>query len=281
MLSGEPMEKFDIKKASRALYSAPAGKFSVVDVPAFSYFMIDGAGDPNTAPEYKAAVEALYAASYTLKFMSKAALRRDYVVPPLQGLWWAEDMSDFVARRKDRWRWTMMIVVPNFIERSMAEEAIVKAKEKKGLPALPHLRFEQLEEGRAVQILHIGSYDDEGPILERLHQDFLPAHRLTPSGHHHEIYLNDPRKTPAEKLKTIFASRYGARPEHPGSVRQRRWREPLPERSRTRRRVLVWKVAPRPMKMGTIRSPWRYEGVSGATPRFATASILPQSFYDG
>ena len=198
------MEKFDIKKASKALYSAPAGKFSVVDVPAFSYFMIDGAGDPNTAPEYKAAIEALYAASYTLKFMSKAALRRDYVVPPLQGLWWAEDMSDFVARRKDRWRWTMMIVVPNFIERSMAEEAIVKAKEKKGLPALPRLRFEQLEEGRAVQILHIGSYDDEGPVLKRLHQDFLPAHRLTPSGHHHEIYLSDPRKTPAEKLKTIL-----------------------------------------------------------------------------
>jgi hypothetical protein len=86
----------------------------------------------------------------------------------------------------------------------MAEEAVVKAKETKGLPALPRLRFEQLEEGRTVQILHVGSYDDEGPILKRLHQDFLPAHRLTPSGHHHEIYLSDPRKTPAEKLKTIL-----------------------------------------------------------------------------
>jgi hypothetical protein len=204
LLSEEPMEKFDIKKAYKALYGAPTGRFAVVDVSAFNYFMIDGAGDPNTAPEYKAAVEALYAASYTLKFMSKAALRRDYVVPPLEGLWWAEDMTDFVARRKGQWRWTMMIVVPDFIERSMAEEAIVKTKEKKGSPALSRLRFERLEERQAVQTLHVGSYDDEGPILKSLHQKFLPAHRLTPSGHHHEIYLSDPRKTPAEKLKTIL-----------------------------------------------------------------------------
>jgi hypothetical protein len=198
------MEKFDIKKACKTLYGAPIGAFAVVDVPELNYFMIDGAGDPNTASEYKAAVEALYAASYTLKFMSKAALRRDYVVPPLEGLWWSEDMADFVARRKDRWRWTMMIAVPDFIEGAMAGEAIVKAREKKELPALPRLRFERLIEGQAVQTLHIGSYDDEGPILKRLHVEFLPAHQLAPSGHHHEIYLSDPRKTAAEKLKTIL-----------------------------------------------------------------------------
>jgi len=198
------MEKFDIKKACKALYSAPAEEFAIVDGYPLNYLMIDGAGDPNTAPEYKAAVEALYAASYTLKFMSKAALHRDYVVPPLEGLWWAKDMTDFVARRKDRWRWTMMIAAPDFIERPMAEDAIVKAKEKKGLPALQRLRFERLEEGQAVQTLHVGSYDNEGPILKRLHQEFLPARQFTPSGHHHEIYLSDPRKTPAEKLKTIL-----------------------------------------------------------------------------
>lgn len=204
MPTREPMEKFDIKKACKALYGAPAGKFAVVDVPSLNYFMIDGAGDPNTAPEYKAAVEALYAASYTLKFMSKAALLRDYVVPPLEGLWWATDMTDFVARRKDRWRWTMMIAVPDFIERPVAEAAIVKAKVKKELPALRRLHFEELAEGQAVQTLHVGAYDDEGPILKTLHEEFLPAHRLVPSGHHHEIYLSDPRKTAAAKLKTIL-----------------------------------------------------------------------------
>jgi hypothetical protein len=136
--------------------------------------------------------------------MSKAALHRDYVVPPLEGLWWSEDMADFAARRKDRWRWTMMIAVPDFVEGSMADEATVKARQKKELPALPRLRFERLQEGQAVQTLHVGAYDDEGPILKRLHQEFLPAHRLAPSGHHHEIYLSDPRKTSAEKLKTIL-----------------------------------------------------------------------------
>jgi hypothetical protein len=198
------LEKFDIRKACKPLYGAPHGAFVIVDTSPLDYFMIDGAGDPNTALDYKTAVAALYAASFTLKFMSKAALRRDYVVPPLEGLWWAEDMMDFRLRRKDRWCWTMMIAVPGFIARPMAEQAIAKAEEKKGLPALAHLRFERLEEGQTVQTLHVGSYDDEGPVLKRLHEEFLPAHRLTPSGHHHEIYLSDPRKTPPERLKTIL-----------------------------------------------------------------------------
>ncbi|WP_316189547.1 GyrI-like domain-containing protein [Bradyrhizobium sp. SZCCHNS1054] len=198
------MEKFDIKKARKSLYVPPHNEFVMIEVPALNYFMVDGAGDPNNAPEYAAAIEALYAASYTLKFMSKEVMKRDYVVPPLEGLWWADDMEDFAARRKERWRWTMMIAVPDFIERQTVEAAIEKAKEKKGLPALALLRFEQLEEGQAVQTLHVGSYDDEGPILKKLHQEYLPSQRLLPSGHHHEIYLSDPRKTPVEKLKTVL-----------------------------------------------------------------------------
>ena len=198
------MDKTDIKKTHKALYRPPVGEFAIIEVPAFSYFMIDGAGDPNTAPAHKAAIEALYAASYTLKFMCKDELKRDYVVPPLAGLWWAEDMADFAARRKDRWLWTMMIMVPDPMERAMAERAIARAIEKKSLPALSKLRFERLEEGRAVQTLHIGSYDQEGPILKRLHEEFLPANGLTEAGRHHEIYLSDPRKTAAEKLKTIL-----------------------------------------------------------------------------
>lgn len=198
------MDKYDIKKACKALYGAPAGRFEQVEMPAMQYLMIDGAGDPNTAPGYVAAVEALYTASYTLKFMSKAELKRDYVVPPLEGLWWAEDWSDFVARRKERWRWTMMIAVPEFVPAAMAEKAIAQAIEKKGLAALSKLRVERLEEGSVVQTLHVGPYDDEGPTLQTLHEAFLPAQGLVPTGHHHEIYLSDPRKTAAAKLKTVL-----------------------------------------------------------------------------
>lgn len=198
------MEKIDIKKQYQTLYSGHVGKFIVFDLQDLTYFSVDGAGDPNAVPEYAAAVEALYAASYTLKFMSKETLKRDYVVPPLEGLWWADDMADFTARRKDRWRWRMMILVPDFIGETMAKEAITRAHEKKRLPALSKVRFVHLEEGKVVQTLHIGSYDDEGPILKKLHDEFLPAKGFVEAGHHHEIYLSDPRKSPVERMKTIL-----------------------------------------------------------------------------
>lgn len=198
------MEKIDIKKQYKALYSGRVGEFIVLDLPPLTYFSFDGAGDPNAVPEYMAAVEALYAASYTLKFMSKEILERDYVVPPLEGLWWADDMADFTARRKDCWRWRMMILIPNFIGEAMAKAAITRAQEKKRLPALSKLRLVHLEEGQVVQTLHIGSYDDEGPVLKKLHDDVLPARGLVEAGHHHEIYLSDPRKTSVAKLKTIL-----------------------------------------------------------------------------
>ncbi|MEP9351952.1 GyrI-like domain-containing protein [Xanthobacter sp. KR7-225] len=198
------MEKIDVKKRYKALYGAPIGAFIVLDLPPLTYFAVDGAGNPNTAAEYGAAVEALYAASYTLKFMSKDSLKSDYVVPPLEGLWWADDMADFTARRKDRWKWRMMILVPDFVGDAMAKEAIARTKAKKKLPGLSKLCVTRLEEGRVAQTLHVGSYDDEGPILERLHGEFLPANGLAPTGHHHEIYLSDPRKTAADKLKTVL-----------------------------------------------------------------------------
>ena len=204
LLAETSMEKIDLKKRYKVLYSGSVGEFTVIDVPPLNYFMIDGFGDPNVEPQYKEAVEALYAASYTLKFMSRDALGKDYVVPPLEGLWWAEDYGHFLSGRKDRWSWTMMIMVPDFIEQAMAGKAVIQAREKKGLPALSKLRFARLEEGRAIQTLHIGSYADEGPILQRLHEEFIPANGLVEAGLHHEIYLGDPRKTPAEKLKTLL-----------------------------------------------------------------------------
>jgi len=198
------MEKLDLRKLHKRLYGPPAGRFETVDVPPFNYLMIDGEGDPNTAAEYRQAVEALYSAAYTLKFKSKTALGRDYVVPPLEGLWWSDDMEDFVARRKDRWKWTMMIAIPDFIDPPFVDAAIAAAMKKKALPAFDRLYVERLEEGRVAQTMHIGPYDDEGPVLRRLHEEFLPENGLRPTGKHHEIYLGDPRKTAPEKLKTIL-----------------------------------------------------------------------------
>ena len=198
------MAKFDLKKDLKHLYS-PAARFSLVDVPPLQFLMADGHGDPNTAAEYAQAVEALYAVSYKSKFVSKAQAGQDYVVMPLEGLWWAADMETFTtARDKSAWDWTMMILQPEWITREMFEEAAGQVAKQKALPALPRLRLETYHEGLSVQIMHVGSYDDEGPVLQRLHREFLPENGLEPAGKHHEIYLGDPRKVAPEKLKTVL-----------------------------------------------------------------------------
>jgi len=167
--------------------------------------MIDGHGDPNAEQAYQEAVEALYAVAYKLKFASKKTLGKDYVVPPLEGLWWSEDMETFTTRRDKRaWNWTMMIMQPDWITPGMFETACQQVDAKKDLPALPLLRLETYHEGLAVQILHVGSYDDEGPTLARMHEAFIPQHGYEMVGKHHEIYLSDPRRTAPEKLKTVL-----------------------------------------------------------------------------
>lgn len=198
------MTKSDIKRDRKDLYAPRADRFQVLEVPELPFLMVDGEGDPNTAKSYLDAVTALYASSYALKFHSKQQLGRDYVVAPLEGLWSADDPTAFVTRAKDEWRWTMMITQPEWITASMVEEAIRQTATKKDLPAVDRVRFQGYAEGLSVQILHIGSYDDEGPVLERLHHEFMPAHDLVFNGPHHEIYLSDPRRTEPAKLRTIL-----------------------------------------------------------------------------
>jgi len=197
------MDKIDFKKAMSSFYKAPIGRFVFVDMPVMQYLKIDGAGDPNRVPAYKTAIEWLYSVSYAMKFAVKKSLLRDYVVPPLEGLWWADDPSDFVARNKHRWQWTMMIMVPDFVDGRIYEAALLKVRGKLGEPP-QSLRMEALEEKRCLQTLHIGSYDDEGPILAKLHHEIMLGEGVTFAGPHHEIYLSDPRRTAPEKLKTIL-----------------------------------------------------------------------------
>ena len=196
------MQKTDFKKTLKSLYAPTAKEFALVEVPTMQFVKVDGHGNPNTAASYKAAVEWLYGVSYAMKFAAKA-LGQDYAVPPLEGLWWAEDNAAFTERAKDRWNWTMMIMAPGFVTPEMFEAAVANTRKKLGeVPA--SLRFEPYDEGLAVQIMHVGSYDDEAPTIRRLHAEFIPEHGLAENGEHHEIYLSDPRKTEPAKLKTIL-----------------------------------------------------------------------------
>jgi hypothetical protein len=168
------------------------------------FLMLDGRGDPNSAPEYMQAMEALYALSYTIKFFSKKELDQDYTVPPLEGLWWAEDMEAYLSREKSEWQWTMLMMVPDWISQEQYEDCLAQVKAKKNPAAIDKVRLETYDEGLSVQIMHIGPYDEEGPVIARLHQEFLPANNFVENGYHHEIYLGDPRRTAPEKLRTVL-----------------------------------------------------------------------------
>lgn len=197
--------KIDFKKTMSSLYQPKNDDFVIVDVAEMKFLQIEGHGDPNHAPAYQQAVETLYAVAYKLKFASKNLLGKDYTVPPLEGLWWAEDMDSFsVNIDKSAWDWRMMIMTPEWITTEMFNEAAELAGKGKELPALELIQLEPYHEGLAAQILHIGAYDDEGPTLARLHQEWLPENGFIENGKHHEIYLSDPRRTAPEKLKTIL-----------------------------------------------------------------------------
>ncbi|MCI9857637.1 GyrI-like domain-containing protein [Microbacterium proteolyticum] len=197
-------EKVDFKKTLDG-YQTVRGQFRVIQVPEMRYLMIDGHGDPNTSPAYTQALQALYPVAYTLKFASRRELGRDYVVPPLEGLWWADDMEAFTtARDKSRWDWTMMLMIPEWIDEAMVRAAIDVVGAKGSAGRLDDVRIETLAEGLCVQTLHLGSYDDEADVLEEMHREFIPGRGLHLRGKHHEVYLSDPRKVTPDKLRTIL-----------------------------------------------------------------------------
>ncbi|HEX2246838.1 MAG TPA: GyrI-like domain-containing protein [Arthrobacter sp.] len=196
--------KIDFKKQIDS-YTAPRGRFSIVTVPVMQFLMIDGRGDPNTSQAYDDALKTIYPVAYKLKFFSKTQLGRDYSVMPLEGLWWAEDMDSFKsARDKSQWEWTLMIMVPDWITHEHFETARETVASKGNAPSLDAVRLEQFDEGLSVQILHVGSYDDEAPVLDEMHNRFIVEGGFQMTGKHHEIYLSDPRRTVPDKLKTIL-----------------------------------------------------------------------------
>ncbi len=196
--------KTDLKKQITS-YTARRGHFDVVTVPPMQYLMVDGHGDPNTSAAYADALATLYPVAYRLKFLSKDELGRDYTVMPLEALWWSTDMASFTTDRdKSRWDWTVMVMTPDWLTAEHVEAARRVVLRKGGAPALDALRLETLDEGLAVQTLHVGPYDEEGPALAAMHHEVIPSRSLQLTGKHHEIYLNDARRTAPEKLRTIL-----------------------------------------------------------------------------
>lgn len=198
------MAKIDYKKEFKHLYSASARKVEMVEVPEWHFLMVDGEGNPNTSRSFGDAVEALYSLSYALKFkVKKSELGIDYGVLPLEGLWWADDMAAFSVDDKEAWKWTVMIMQPEFISGEMVGEATEQVKARKNPTALPLVRFESYLEGKAAQILHIGPFSEEGPTIEKVHA-FIEANGHQRRGKHHEIYLSDTRRAAPEKWRTII-----------------------------------------------------------------------------
>ncbi|MFI4984538.1 MAG: GyrI-like domain-containing protein [Solirubrobacterales bacterium] len=198
----QTIKKIDYKRELRELY-APRGEPAIVDVPDLTYLMIDGHGDPNTAPEFSEAIEALYTVAYTAKFAVKRAPEGiDYGVMPLEGLFWTPDMSTFTTEDKSAWDWTMMIMQPDLLTPEVFAQAQATAKKKKSLDAIGRMRLEHFAEGLAAQVLHIGPYAAEGPTIQRLHA-FIAEQGYERAGKHHEVYLGDPRRAAPEKMKTI------------------------------------------------------------------------------
>ncbi|MBV1914413.1 MAG: GyrI-like domain-containing protein [Pseudomonadales bacterium] len=197
------MPKIDYKKQLKEFYRPSAKKVVEVNIPKMNFLMVGGHGAPETT-EYKEAIEALYSVSYTLKFMiKKGDIGIDYGVLPLEGLWWADDMSDFINDNKSKWIWTMMIMQPELVTKNLVQAAISQVRDKKNLPAIDKVKFEQFQEGKCAQTLHVGPFSEEGPTVERVHS-FIAETGNELIGKHHEIYLTDIRRAAPENWKTVI-----------------------------------------------------------------------------
>jgi len=199
--------KIDFKKTLKELYLPRANEVVEIDVPEMQFLMIDGMGSPGDSKEYQDALAVLYPIAFKTKFVSKAK-GKDYVVPPLEGLWWADNMDDFIEGNRNKWKWTMMIMQPDWVTLDMINGAILITKKKKPelSELLPKLRLEKYKEGKAAQIMHIGPYSEEGATVQKVH-DFIQKEGGTFDGHnqkHHEIYLSDPRKANPATMKTVI-----------------------------------------------------------------------------
>ncbi len=192
--------KLDLKKEQKDIFSVKEHEYKKVTCQKSYYIALDGKGDPNNNEEYQNIVGTLYKMAYSIKMDCKKK-DLDFVVMPLTGLWWSENIKDFTEELKENWMWTMMIQVPDFITKETVEE--IKDKLKGESNYIDKIRFIETKETEAFGTLYIGAYKDEGDTIKRLHETIREAgYRI--SGKHEEIYLSDPRRVEESKLKTII-----------------------------------------------------------------------------
>jgi len=195
-----------LKKTLKNLYLPSQKEFTIVNVPTMNFLTIRGKGNPNTSEEFQEAVEALYAVSYSIKMSPKKVTVPkgyfEYVVPPLEGLWWISG-EEFNLTQKNRFEWKIMIMQPEFVNNEIVKSAIESLKRNKENSSIKKIKFESYSEGLSVQIMHIGSYDEEKETIKKMN-DFIKDKNLAKNGLHHEIYLSDPRKTSPDSLKTVL-----------------------------------------------------------------------------
>jgi hypothetical protein len=198
----EPKPKWYAKQDLRSLYAPRNRQFELVNVAELTYLSVDGVGDPD-GEAFQRAIRSVYPVSYGVKFMSKLTLGRDYVVPPLEALWWADDPSVFASGNREAWKWTVLILLPEWISHEEVDSVIDDLKNRNRTPEC-HVAVRTISEGECFQALHVGPFSAEGPVLADLHNSLMPGLGKTFAGPHHEIYLSDFRKTAPEKLKTIL-----------------------------------------------------------------------------
>ena len=196
------MEEKEFLKRMKELYLPSDKEFSLVDVPEIQFVMIDCEGNPE-GEAYTQAVKWLFTVIHPIKSIVRKRMGKNFVEPPLEALLWADDIEDFIAGNKDKYKGRMMIVIPDWVDGKMFAQAVAKSEKRLG-KAPEGLRLESFNEGKCVQIMHVGPYSEEPLILARMYKEFLPENNLIPNGHYHEIYLNDPNRVAPEKLKTVL-----------------------------------------------------------------------------
>jgi hypothetical protein len=192
----------DDRRLLKKLYLPPTSDFVLLDVPEMRFLMIDGSGDHGSEP-FTQGTHWLISVLRPMKPTARQRMGRDYVEPPLEVLWWSDDMSDFVAGERDKFRWRQMIVMSDWVDDEMIHQAIASASRRLGKPP-SSLRLDRFAEGTCVQILHVGPEDDAVPTMDRLYNEFMPEHRLVATGYFHEIYLSDPKRVAPERMRTVL-----------------------------------------------------------------------------
>ena len=201
---------FDFKKEYKEFYM-PKGKPEIVTVPKMNYIAVRGRGNPNEEDgEYKRSIELLYGIAYTIKMSKKGDHKIegyfDYVVPPLEGFWWQDDVDGIDYCHKENFQWISVIRLPDFVTKADFDWAIEEATRKKKMD-YSKVEFLEIEEGLCVQCMHSGSYDDEPATvaaMDKFIADNGYEKDISDSRRHHEIYLSDARKVAPEKLKTLI-----------------------------------------------------------------------------